>query len=135
MLSFSFPQPQFVQNLNHLLQQCSVPDTNIVKQVSSSFIHSIPSFWDFFPDTLLASFLRVTQATAALEPIFKDPKSVPALFQILSESPEVSVRQLAAVELRKRVAKGSGKAWTNQAPETRDAIKAKLLEIVSTESV
>lgn len=57
---------------------------------------------------------------------------MPALFQILVSPTESGVRQLAAVELRKRISK-SGKAWKNQTVEVRTAIKAKLLELVKDE--
>ena len=70
-------QPEFVQQLHQLLQQTNVPDTNVVRQAT---------------DALQNRFL-------------KDPNSVPALFEIMSTSPDLAVRQLASVELRKRLAK------------------------------
>ncbi|CAD6966658.1 unnamed protein product [Tilletia laevis] len=94
----------FVQNLHSTLQQTSVPDTNAVKA-----------------------------ATEALQnTFFKNPACVPALVEILSSSPDLAVRQLASVELRKLVAKKS-KFWTKQQQDTRAGIKAKLLELVSQE--
>ncbi|KAN0062554.1 hypothetical protein ACQY0O_005086 [Thecaphora frezii] len=97
--------PSFVQGLHQLLQQTNVPDTNAVKA-----------------------------ATDALQnQYYKSPDCVPALFEILATSPDQAVRQLAAVELRKRLAKSNGKVWTKQSVEVRDGIKAKLLEIVTNE--
>lgn len=57
---------------------------------------------------------------------------MPALFEIIATSPELPVRQLAAVELRKKLAKSSA-AWTKQPVELRDGIKTKLLEIIGQE--
>ena len=97
-------QPAFVQELHALLQQANVPDTAAVKA-----------------------------ATEALQTRYlKSPKSVPALFEIMATSPEVAVCQLAAVELRKRLAK-STKSWTKQPVEIREGIKSKLLEMIAQE--
>ncbi|KAE8258551.1 hypothetical protein A4X13_0g1625 [Tilletia indica] len=96
--------PSFVQNLHATLQQTSVPDTNAVKA-----------------------------ATEALQNVFfKNPACVPALVEILSSSPDMAVRQLASVELRKLIAKKS-KFWTKQDQEARANIKSKLLQLVSEE--
>jgi len=57
---------------------------------------------------------------------------VAALFEILATSPELAVRQLAAVELRKKLAK-SGKVWAKQPAEIREGIKARLLEQITRE--
>ena len=93
-----------MQELHALLQQANVPDTAAVKA-----------------------------ATEALQTRYlKSPKSVPALFEIMATSPEVAVRQLAAVELRKRLAK-STKSWTKQPVEIREGIKSKLLEMIAQE--
>ncbi|UZJ51765.1 hypothetical protein CBS101457_001085 [Exobasidium rhododendri] len=98
-------QPQFVQQLHQLLQQSNVPDTEAVRA-----------------------------ATDALQNTFyKNPNCVPALFEITSTSPDLAVRQLASVELRKRLAKSGGKAWTKQAAQVREGIKARLLESVINE--
>lgn len=97
--------PAFVQGLHQLLQQSNVPDTNTVKA-----------------------------ATDALQnQYYKNPQSVPALFEILATSPDLAVRQLAAVELRKRLAKSGGKVWSKQSVQVRDGIKSKLLDIVTNE--
>ncbi|PWN53172.1 ARM repeat-containing protein [Violaceomyces palustris] len=97
--------PSFVQGLHQLLQQSNVPDTNAVKS-----------------------------ATDALQnTYYKNPNCVPALFEILATSSDLAVRQLAAVELRKRLAKSGGKVWAKQSVQVRDGIKAKLLQIISSE--
>ncbi|EPQ31230.1 uncharacterized protein PFL1_01415 [Pseudozyma flocculosa PF-1] len=97
--------PSFVQGLHQLLAQTNVPDTAAVKA-----------------------------ATDALQnQYYKNPACVPALFEILATSPDQAVRQLAAVELRKRLAK-SQKVWAKQTVEVRNGIKVKLLEIVTNEA-
>lgn len=76
----------------------------------------------------------VRAATDALQnKYYKDPNCVPALFEITATSPDLAVRQLASVELRKRLAKSGGKVWTKQAIQVREGIKARLLEIVVSE--
>lgn len=94
-----------MQNLHQLLQQTNVPDTAVVRQAT---------------ETLQNRYL-------------KNPNAVPALFEIISTSPELAVRQLASVELRKRLAKSGGKAWTKQSVQVREGIKARLLEVVVSE--
>lgn len=98
-------QPQYVHQLHQLLQQSNVPDTEAVRA-----------------------------ATDALQnKYYKDPNCVPALFEITSTSPDMAVRQLASVELRKRLSKSGGKAWTKLGVQVRDGIKARLLENVVSE--
>ena len=68
-----------MQELHGLLQQANVPDTSTVKA-----------------------------ATEALQTRYlKNAQAVPALFEILATSPELAVRQLAGVELRKKLANAS----------------------------
>ncbi|PKI83879.1 hypothetical protein MVES1_002369 [Malassezia vespertilionis] len=94
----------YVQELHGLLQQANVPDTAAVKS-----------------------------ATEALQTRYlKDSKAVPSLFEITATSPELPVRQLAGVELRKKLAKNT-KAWTKQNVAVRDGIKARLLELITEE--
>ena len=57
---------------------------------------------------------------------------MPALFEILVTSPELAVRQLAAVELRKKLAK-STKVWMRQSADIREGMKARLLEGIGAE--
>ena len=81
------------------------------------------------PDTA-----AVKAATDALQnQYYKNPQCVPALFEILATSPDLAVRQLAAVELRKRLSKSGGKVWAKQSLEVRNSIKAKILELVTNE--
>ncbi|WFD29053.1 hypothetical protein MSPP1_000057 [Malassezia sp. CBS 17886] len=94
----------YVQELHGLLQQANVPDTATVKA-----------------------------ATEALQMRYlKDRSAVPGLFEILASSPELPVRQLAGVELRKKLAK-SNKVWMKQTGEIRDGMKSKLLELMALE--
>lgn len=96
----------FVQNLHNLLAQTSVPDTNVVKN-----------------------------ATEALQKqYYPNSQCLPALFQIISSSQDLSVRQLAAVELRKQITKKNGAAWKKQSQEIRDGVKAQLLDGVLKET-
>lgn len=93
-----------MQELHGLLQQANVPDTATVKA-----------------------------ATEALQSRYlKNAQVVPALFEILATSPDLAVRQLAAVELRKKLAK-STKVWTKQSVEVRDQIKSRLLQLIAHE--
>ena len=92
-----------MQNIHALLQQSTVPDTNTVKQ-----------------------------ATEALQAQYKNTSIIPALFQILATSGEAHIRQLAAVELRKRLSK-SPKSWKKQPAEVRGGIKGQLLEFIQKE--
>lgn len=55
------------------------------------------------------------------------------MFQVLATQTNNAVRQLAGVELRKRISK-SAKAWKNQPATVRTAIKSKLIEILTDES-
>jgi len=43
------------------------------------------------------------------------------------------IRQLAAVEMRKRVSQNSGDLWTQLPPNEREEIKAKLPELILSE--
>lgn len=75
------------------------------------------------------------QATQALnEQFYKSPQAIPGLFELLAVSPNPSVRQLAAVELRKRVSAGKCKHWQRLDLSLRSTIKARLLELVVSES-
>ncbi|KAH8108280.1 ARM repeat-containing protein [Phellopilus nigrolimitatus] len=73
-------------------------------------------------------------ATAQLnKDYFKNPACIPALTQILASAPEEPARQLAAVELRKRVAQKSGELWINVPQSGRDQIKQTLPKITLAE--
>ncbi|GLB41795.1 putative ARM repeat-containing protein [Lyophyllum shimeji] len=97
--------PNFVQGLHNLLVQTTSNDTAHVKA-----------------------------ATAQLnQDYYKNPTCIPALASILASSPEQAVRQLAAVELRKRVAQNSGNLWTLLPQDEREQIKSKLPELILAE--
>ena len=81
---------------------------------------------------------------------YKNPACISALASILASSPEFAVgpdratvsfvltnafkvRQLAAVELRKRVSQNSGNLWTLLPENEREEIKAKLPELILAE--
>jgi len=81
---------------------------------------------------------------------YKNPACISALASILANSPEFAVgldrttifflliktfqvRQLAAVELRKRVSQNSGHLWTLLPQNEREEIKAKLPELILAE--
>jgi importin-4 len=81
---------------------------------------------------------------------YKNPACISALASVLANSPEFpvgldrvtfsllintfQVRQLAAVELRKRVSQNSGNFWTLLPQNEREEIKAKLPELILAES-
>ncbi|KZP01880.1 ARM repeat-containing protein [Calocera viscosa TUFC12733] len=80
--------------------------------------------------------IQIKAATAALsQQYYRSAQCVPALFQILLSSQDAGVRQLAGVELRKRVAAGNGKLWIENSLEIRTEIKRKLLESVLQEQI
>ncbi|KAL1920186.1 uncharacterized protein VTP21DRAFT_1332 [Calcarisporiella thermophila] len=73
---------------------------------------------------------KLKNATATLNAqYYNSPNCVPALVEIVQRSPHWQVRQLAAVELRKR----NSKWWSNVDTATQDGIKSKLLEVVMQE--
>ncbi|KAA1475582.1 ARM repeat-containing protein [Dentipellis sp. KUC8613] len=98
--------PNFVQGLHNLLVQSTANDT-----------------------------VQLKAATAQLNrEYYKNPACIPALASIIASSPEVAVRQLAAVEMRKRVSQSSGDLWTQTPQNEREQIKAKLPELILAES-
>ncbi|KAG6857456.1 hypothetical protein H0H87_003523 [Tephrocybe sp. NHM501043] len=98
--------PTFVQNLHNLLLQTISNDTTHVKAATAQ---------------LNADF-------------YKTPACIPALASILASSPEQPVRQLAAVELRKRVSQNSGNLWITLPQNEREEIKQKLPELILAEA-
>ncbi|KAK4047505.1 hypothetical protein OIO90_006147 [Microbotryomycetes sp. JL221] len=64
---------------------------------------------------------------------YTDAQCVPALFEIAMSSADLAIRQLALVELRKRVTAKKSKQWLKQTAEVRTAIKSRLLEAVVNE--
>ncbi|KAJ3571829.1 hypothetical protein NP233_g3504 [Leucocoprinus birnbaumii] len=78
---------------------------------------------------------QLKAATAQLnQEFYKNPACIPALAAILATSPEQAVKQLAAVEMRKRVSQKSGALWALLSKVQRDEIKAKLPELILSET-
>ncbi|KAG0148490.1 hypothetical protein CROQUDRAFT_669862 [Cronartium quercuum f. sp. fusiforme G11] len=76
----------------------------------------------------------IKAATQALnEQFYSSPQAIPGLSELLSSSQNPSVRQLAAVELRKRVSVAKYKHWKRLDQAVRTAIKSRLLELVFSE--
>ncbi|KAG8950732.1 hypothetical protein FRC04_007151 [Tulasnella sp. 424] len=99
--------PSYVTNLHALLAQTVASDTNLIKN-----------------------------ATATLnQQYYKDPACIPALFEIIATSPDQNIRQLAAVELRKRISQGDGKLWRALDVNIRQQVKTKILETILAEQV
>ncbi|KAG6334826.1 hypothetical protein ID866_4263 [Astraeus odoratus] len=97
--------PNFVQGLHTLLVQSTSNDTNLLRA-----------------------------ATARLKnEYYSNPACISALASILASSPETAVRQLAAVEMRKRVTQNSGDLWTQLPQDERQEIKAKLPQLILAE--
>ncbi|GAA6036695.1 hypothetical protein JCM8097_003433 [Rhodosporidiobolus ruineniae] len=98
--------PQFTQSLYATLEQSVAPDTNLIKA-----------------------------ATVQLNNHFyTDARCVPSLFEIGTSSDNVALRQLALVELRKRVSAKKNKQWLAQSQDLRTALKARLLDFLLTET-
>ncbi|KAL7421107.1 hypothetical protein Q5752_003991 [Cryptotrichosporon argae] len=96
----------YVQTLHQLLEATIAPDTNLIKQ-----------------------------ATAQLNTqYYKSPDCVPALYEIAASSPNAAIRQLAAVELRKRVGLNDGKLWKKVPEPVRLQIKQSILARLTQES-
>lgn len=60
---------------------------------------------------------------------YVSPDCIPAFVEIISRSPHQTVRQLAAVELRKRISK----RWQEIPEAAQAAIRAQLLQIALNE--
>ncbi|PLW48719.1 hypothetical protein PCASD_03169 [Puccinia coronata f. sp. avenae] len=100
--------PQFVQQLQSCLEQIATPSgTDAIK----------------------------TATQALNEQFYRSPLAIPGLFEILTTCATPAVRQLSAVELRKRVSAGKRKHWKKLQSSMRDIIKSRLLEIITTEPV
>ncbi|KAJ3138093.1 hypothetical protein HDU90_001571 [Geranomyces variabilis] len=73
---------------------------------------------------------RLKAATATLSTRFyRQIESVPALFRIAAQYPDIGIRQLAAVELTKQVKK----RWPEVDPGTQSEIKTQILEVILAE--
>ncbi|KAJ7876801.1 armadillo-type protein [Mycena leptocephala] len=94
--------PAYVQGLHDLLLQVTSSDT-----------------------------LQVKGATAKLNlDYYKNPSCIVALATIMASPAGQAVRQLAAVEMRKRVSQNSGNMWGQLPQSDREQIKEKLPQIV-----
>lgn len=60
---------------------------------------------------------------------YVSPECIPAFVEIISRSPHHPVRQLAAVELRKRISK----KWEAIPDDAQTAIRSQLLQLVLNE--
>ena len=69
----------------------------------------------------------IAEGTKELKAAFKSPESIPELCKVMTGSPEVQIRQYAALLLRKKFAKG--KKWSEMAPAIRDTIKQGCLKV------
>ncbi|KAH7099343.1 ARM repeat-containing protein [Auriculariales sp. MPI-PUGE-AT-0066] len=102
--------PAYVQNLHNLLEQATYADTNVVKAAT----------------------------VAVKRDYYLNPQTIPALFDIIATLAESwgkrGVRQLAAVELRKRIGADEHRLWTALPQDIRITIKQKSLEISLSES-
>ncbi|KIY45024.1 ARM repeat-containing protein [Fistulina hepatica ATCC 64428] len=95
--------PVFAQGLHDLLTQtANTQDTNQLKVVTTSLTKNY----------------------------YKNPACISALASIIASSPDQAVRQLAAVELRKRVIGNDGNLWTSLDQHQREEIKIKLPEAI-----
>ncbi|CAO3593936.1 unnamed protein product [Absidia cylindrospora] len=72
----------------------------------------------------------IRNATSTLNSqVYSSPDCVPGLVEVITRSPHFQVRQLAAVELRKRISKW----WMEVAEATKVSIRGQLLQIVLNE--
>ncbi|GAA5999843.1 uncharacterized protein JCM10292_003769 [Rhodotorula paludigena] len=82
------------------------------------------------PDTAV-----IKAATVQLNNHFyKDARCVPALFEIALSEANPAIRQLALVELRKRVSTKKNKQWLSQAQDLRTSFKSRLLDLLLAET-
>ncbi|WRT69118.1 uncharacterized protein IL334_006102 [Kwoniella shivajii] len=97
--------PNYVPQLRQLLEATIAPDTNIIKAAT-------------------------TQLNTQY---YKSPQCIPALYEVAATTENQSIRQLAAVELRKRISSGDGRQWKKNPQELREQMKASLLERLTQE--
>ena len=99
--------PNYIKGLHDLLTQTVAPDTNIIKSATSALAKN---YWT-------------------------SPDCIPALFEIINSSPDQNIRQLSAVELRKRVNQHKGQLWVQVPQNIRLAIKSRITEVILAEPV
>ncbi|WWC63972.1 uncharacterized protein I303_106578 [Kwoniella dejecticola CBS 10117] len=97
--------PNYISQLRQLLEHTIAPDTNVIKAAT-------------------------TQLNTQF---YKSPQCIPALYEIAATTDNQSIRQLAAVELRKRISSGDGRQWKKNPQELREQIKSSLLERLTQE--
>ncbi|WVW79439.1 hypothetical protein I302_101408 [Kwoniella bestiolae CBS 10118] len=97
--------PNYVPQLRQLLEATIAPDTNVIKAAT-------------------------TQLNTQF---YKNPQCIPALYEIAATTDNQSIRQLAAVELRKRISSGDGRQWKKNPQQLREQIKSSLLERLTQE--
>ncbi|KAF8744636.1 ARM repeat-containing protein, partial [Rhizoctonia solani] len=97
--------PTYIKTLHDLLSQTTANDTNVIKSATSALAKN---YWT-------------------------SPDCIPALFEIINSSPDQSIRQLAAVELRKRVNQHQGQLWVQVPQNIRAAIKSRVTEVILAE--
>ncbi|WVR09018.1 hypothetical protein IAU60_006078 [Kwoniella sp. DSM 27419] len=95
----------FVSQLRQLLEHTIAPDTNVIKAAT-------------------------TQLNTQF---YKNPTCIPALYEVACTSDNQAIRQLAAVELRKRISSGDGRMWKKNPQQLREQIKASLLQRLTEE--
>ncbi|WVN87970.1 uncharacterized protein L203_103167 [Cryptococcus depauperatus CBS 7841] len=97
--------PNYINNLKQLLQATIAPDTSLIKAAT-------------------------TQLNTQY---YKDPNCIPALYEVSCTAEEPAIRQLSAVELRKRISAGDGKMWKKNPQQLREQIKESLLQRLASE--
>ncbi|EAU90542.2 importin beta-4 subunit [Coprinopsis cinerea okayama7 len=92
---------------------------------------SLQKLHDLLLQTTSNDTALVRAATAQLnQDFYKHPLCISGLTTILATSPQEPVRQLAAVELRKRVSQNSGNLWTQLDQSIREQIKQDLPKLI-----
>ncbi|KAG8842257.1 hypothetical protein FRB91_004278, partial [Serendipita sp. 411] len=89
--------------------------------------------YDLLKKTTVPDTATLKDATAQLQQVLVNPECIPVLFELSVVSPESTIRQLAAVELRKQVNSDEKSPWLKVPVEHRAAIKKRLLEHLLTE--
>lgn len=100
------------------------PNCNPSSRLLHNSIRNITKIRHAFPLLLVSLRARRTQPYAI-------PPFLKAFFEIAFF---VQIRQLAAVEMRKRVAFNSGNMWTMLSQDEREQIKTKFPELILAES-
>ncbi|WWD21319.1 hypothetical protein CI109_105803 [Kwoniella shandongensis] len=95
----------YVSTLRQLLEGTIAPDTNIIKQAT-------------------------TQLNTQF---YKNPTCIPALYEIAATTENQAIRQLAAVELRKRISYNDGRMWKKNPPQLREQLKESVLQRLTQE--